>query len=48
MTDARGASLAEPVPRDTAMAAHAIAAALGASSAGRPMAPDKPLAAVCA
>ena len=48
MTDARGASLAEPVTRDTALAAHAIVAALGASSAGLPMPPEKLLAAICA
>ncbi len=49
MTDARGASLAEPVTRDTAVAAHAIVAALGAGSARPPVvAPDKLLAAICA
>ena len=48
MTDARGASLAEPVTRDTALAAHAIVAALGASSARLPMPPEKLLAAICA
>ena len=47
-TDARGASLAEPVTRDTAMAAHAIVAALGAGSALPQMTPAKLLAAICA
>ncbi len=48
MTDARGASLAEPVTRDTAIAAHAIIAALGAGSALPQVSPDKLLAAICA
>ena len=47
MTDARGASLAEPVTRDTGMAAHAIVAALGAGSASPQVARDKLLAAIC-
>jgi HD-GYP domain-containing protein (c-di-GMP phosphodiesterase class II) len=53
MTDARGASLAEPVTRDTAQPAYAIVSALGAGCARLPLAqgalaPDKLLAAVCA
>ena len=39
MTDRRGASLAEPVRRDTASPEHAIVAALGASPARAAMAP---------
>jgi HD-GYP domain-containing protein (c-di-GMP phosphodiesterase class II) len=48
MTDARGAPLAVPVNRDTAVPAHAITSALSASQAGLTLTPDQLLAAICA
>jgi hypothetical protein len=48
MTDARGASLSEPVTRDTSQPGYGIVAALGAGSARLPVTPEKLLAAVCA
>ena len=48
MTDARGASLGEPVTRDTSAPGYAIVCALGAGSARLPVAPEKLLAAICA
>ena len=48
MTNARGASLAEPVTRDTAIPAHAIVSALGASGVGLPVSPERLLAIICA
>lgn len=48
MTDARGASLSEPVTRDTSKPGYGIVSALGAGSARLSIAPDKLLAAICA
>ena len=48
MTDARGASLSEPVTRDTSQPGYTIVAALGAGASRLPVEPEKLLAAVCA
>ena len=48
MTDAHGASLSEPVTRDTAQSGYGIVFALGAGCARLPVATDQLLAAVCA
>ena len=53
MTDAHGASLTEPVTRDTALPAYAIVSALGAGCARLPLVQDalaqnRLMAAVCA